>query len=172
MWKWLRSWFAWRFSLTRLVIAVLFLGAVVGLNMREIGPRHWPEDLIPAISWGWPLPIAWELDQSFRAPVNGEPNPLTQEELSARWRAAGCYRFPLTHQTYRLLRWERDMRWADPRHRDPPRDFYVWTGGVSTGGFLYYAIIDVLFALIVLALILFLQIPRRKEAAREGGRDV
>jgi len=37
--SWLRSWFSWRFSLARLVIAVVLLGALIGLNMRKVGPR-------------------------------------------------------------------------------------------------------------------------------------
>ena len=40
MWKWLRSRFSWRFSLGELVVAVVLLGALVGLNMWKIGPMH------------------------------------------------------------------------------------------------------------------------------------
>jgi len=47
MWKWLRSWFGWRFSLIRLVVAVVFLGVFVGLNVQKIGPMRSP----PANSW-------------------------------------------------------------------------------------------------------------------------
>ena len=62
---------------------------------------------------------------------------------------AASYRFPTTHQAYRLLVWNSRSRiWVSPRR-------------LTLG-----AINDALVAIIPLALILFLQIPRRKVAAK------
>jgi len=153
MLKWLRSWFAWRFSLTRLVIAVLFLGTFVGLNLRVVGPIEWPDNLCPSILWGWPLPIVWERDESFYAQREGRHDRLSEDALAARRDNARSYRFPFTHQAYRLLKWETALVYADVLFPDSDH-------------FALYAIIDGLFALLVLSLILFLQLPRHKLAAK------
>jgi len=97
------------------------------------------DGVAPVIVRGWPLPIEFERGRE------------------AQFTAAESYRFPLTHQTYRLVRWWR----VGCFYTDDPHYY-------SNGRFLYYASIDVLFVLTILALILFLQIPRRKVAAREG----
>ena len=52
MWKWLRSWFAWRFSLTRLVVAVVFLGAVLGLSLY---PERINDGRAEQRNYGWPF---------------------------------------------------------------------------------------------------------------------
>jgi hypothetical protein len=64
MWKWLRSWFAWRFSLGRLVVATVFLGAVVGLNVRDVRPT----DDVSYCS-GWPIPFAYRWHQFEHDPA-------------------------------------------------------------------------------------------------------
>ena len=87
MWKWLQFCFAWRFSLTRLMVGVLFLGAFLGLNMRMVGPNdcllHIKGDLYDmytAYRWGWPLPCIEENTDDF-----------------------GDFEVPCTHQTYYFL---------------------------------------------------------------------
>ena len=149
--KWLRSWFAWRFSLTRLVIAVLFLGASVGLNMREIGPV-WLEGFHdPTYLWGWPLAFALRHGRPVsEVPfIDGDKREKWEVRYEAARRTARSYRLPCTHQTYRLLDWE----------------YPVESAICSEPAFVFLAI-DVLFALTVLSLILFLQIPRRKVVAK------
>jgi hypothetical protein len=169
MFKWLRSWFAWRFSLRRLVIATLFLGAVVGLNMQKIGPIIHPyEPQIPLLTyfWGWPLPCAndWQnvpgeiQDEAgiCRAPEVGTVDfEIYLEKFREHCIVAEHYQFPAFHQTYRLL---------------------IWVGGDWL--FTYYGVkvgagVNVLIAFTTFALILFLKIPRRRDpsplSARAGG---
>ena len=139
MFKWLRSWFAWRFSLTRLVVAVVFLGAFIGLNMRKIGPRRaidprGGQSEALAYSWGWPLPVFLQ---------EGDLN--INDAL-----VADSYRLPLTHQTYLFC------RGPTLPHHTP----------LGLGTAIINCTINVLFALTVLSLILFLQIPRRKVVAK------
>jgi hypothetical protein len=61
MGKWLRGWFVWRFGLWRFVVAIVFLGAVLGLNIRSVGPAAellWAEDYrMVDYFQGWPLPF-------------------------------------------------------------------------------------------------------------------
>ena len=142
--KWLCSWFAWRFSLTRLTVATVVLGAIVGLNARKIGPRQghaWGTfyHLGPSSCWGWPLPFRKEFEDS-----------------DARWQDLIEYRIPFTHQTYHLLNWDELYLQDLLRTNTNERTFSIC------------AIIDAIFALVVLSLILFLQTPRRKVAARAG----
>jgi len=56
---------------------------------------------------------------------------------------------PWTHRSYSLL-----DEWKSPEFEDVSNEFIGW------------GMIDAVFAMTVLALILFLQIPRRKEAAK------
>jgi hypothetical protein len=143
---WLRGWFAWRFSLRRLVIATVFLGAIIGLNTREIGPMVWHGVyLAPRSYCGWPLPFVWEWSEegdfciAYQRKLGRD---CTQRELNrAWWAAVESYRFPFTHQTYRLL------------------DFANWSYD-NGRSFAFCGAIDALFALSLLFLILFLQIPR------------
>jgi hypothetical protein len=139
----------YRFSLARLVVAVVFLGVFVGLNMRKIGPMEVLYG-VPCSYRGWPLPFyggrderAGELqDAAYQVREARAACEAALEDDRAYRVAAIFYRLPLTHQTYRLL------HWGTP-HRFAPRPFIV------------YAIIDTLFALTVLTLILFYH-PRRK----------
>jgi hypothetical protein len=153
--KWLRGWFVWRFGLRRLVVATVFLGIVVGLNFRTIGPMGFAyyeihRHMVYLQYWrGWPLPFLAQEDEIdttctdsalfgnkvaeqarlAKAMVNGEPQgPL-----------------PLIYQTYRFA------GNAPFRLLIPEAQFCLST-----------AIIDALLALTVLFLILFLQIPRRQ----------
>ena len=135
MWKWLSSWFSWRFSLKRLVIAVFFLGAFVGLNARKIEPRAVTAGgciLVVEPSWGWPLPFTSTAHVSeSRRPSS----PETQE-------------LPRTHQSYRLLDsyWSSDLLQAAIFWGE---DFHVLC-----------SIFDVLFLVTVLAIVLLFQPPR------------
>jgi hypothetical protein len=134
MWKWLGSWFAWRFSLTRLVVAVVFLGAFVGLNMR--GPQSRWETLSVRYQ-GWPLPITEQWEQW----------DAVSDEKEEDW--------PWTHRTYYLMHLVPDslLNWTTFSWKE--QAFGDSAIGIGT------AIIDILFALVPLALILFLH-PRRK----------
>jgi len=135
--KWLRSWFAWRFSLTRLVLAVVFLAAFVGLNV--CGPQKEMGGDVD-IYWGWPLPSA----EGVYGPALGSYLTLEQAEQFEQFKW-----LPWTHQTYRLsYRW----RWLHD---------WVWPVDSRSVIFVIPAIIDALVALIPIALILFLH-PRRK----------
>jgi hypothetical protein len=161
MWKWLRSWFAWRFSLGRLVIATLFLGVVVGLNMQKVGPKF-VDGSWPAYYWGWPFPIIWEWDRHefytnalgiaedhWRTTEFTEAEAAAINEAGAGLVAARRYQEPLTHRAYCLLE--------------------LFSPSLTL--FVLFAVLDTLFTLTVLALILFLQIPRRGEQSpfRAGG---
>ena len=98
MWKWLRSWFSWRFSLRRLVVAVVFLGAFVGLNV--CGPQtHVGGSAVVVSFWGWPLPARGKSEGT---------DVLTPSDLvefdALRW-------VPWTHCTYHLTK-HRSVRWV------------------------------------------------------------
>ena len=148
-WRWLRSRFAWRFSLARLVVAVAFMGALIGLNMRRIGPVWLGGTHDPANIYGWPLPF-------LQAEAVDRVQFLNDIER-AKWydakRSGSSDLLPRTHQTYRLLDWNFAGGWAI---------YYE-------SKYALFATFNALFALVVLALILFLQIPRRKPEP-EGAR--
>jgi hypothetical protein len=149
MWKWLRSWFAWRFSLGRLVIATVFLGAVVGLNVREIRPEAaWSvdgNDLVDCYR-GWPFPfIVTRVNQPNCPPAIIE---AFIREHGTGVKAFQRYSIPDTH------RWS--YNWGS-------KWLYCRRGLGGEKDFVTGGIIDALFALTGVALILFLQIPRRKE---------
>lgn len=147
-------------------MAVVFLAVFIGLNMRKIGPRLFSFGSSPALSlpfdlWGRPLPLKIaqvmsneKIDASnaaFTAKKKTEKDWLVirqfAKELDASTAAARCYELPLTHQTYRLIE-GRD--WGEK--------------GFPCGSVLInFAVLDALVGIIPLALILFLQIPRRKE---------
>ena len=187
MWKWLRSCFAWRFSLTRLVIAVVFLGAFVGLNMRPIGPVNSRDTGLGreiVCLWGWPFPArvreVWpnaresgaidvrkplhkrtgtenERIQQYMADITKPTHMRTEAETKriqqygaeagTFWEEASTYQLPLAHQTYRLVAWH--------------------SIGTDSGSEPILNIIpNAVFPVVVLALILSLQIPRRKVAAK------
>jgi hypothetical protein len=158
MWKWLRSWFAWQFSLRRLVIATVFLGAVVGLNAQKIGPLptgyFLSSDAFPVIyARGWPFPFLEELayvGESDAVRVLGvEPQNI---HFSNDWFVSLQDRaLPWTHQGYRLLDLS-SLGWQD-----------------TVIGRIAYGAIDALFAFTMPFLILFLQIPRRRPEP-EGAR--
>jgi hypothetical protein len=145
-----RCYYRWRFSLQRLIIASMFLGAVIGLNVREVGPWWQPYDFytsryaILSHCWGWPFPFHakmdstagyghmqtwWNLDRDTDAPVTD---------------AGQSVDLPCTHFTYRLLK-------LDVRLDGPAGGGFVVWGGV----------IDAIFALTVVALILFLHLRRQ-----------
>lgn len=164
MWKCLRSWFAWRFSLRRLLIATVLLGALVGLNFRRIGPTvmlgaSWPGEAGPPINYyGWPLPWAveldgdfWDLQRQFVGDVRSAENQRVLAQLNARHDAAKSYRYPLTHWTYCFFD-ERGVAWILITDLAPRRICPV---------FVYHGLFDVFFAMIVIALILFFR-PRSK----------
>ena len=161
MLKWLCSWFVWRFRLARLVVAVVCLSVFVGLNTRRVGPttslvgRNTILDL-PHCYRGWPLPISKqlansELQESVRShhskgkEVETYDSWQARTEWNQRWNDAGLYEPPMTHKTYLVLRWD-SLRWLG-----------------SKAGLVVCGIIDVLFALTIIAVILFLQIPRAKD---------
>ena len=142
MWKWLRSWFAWRFSLVRLVVAVVFFAACLGLNV--CGPQAQivsNRGRTVVRHWGWPLPFSVS-ERDFDAASDVLEEPVTSQQFSQlRW-------LPWTHKTYCIV--------------------LLFPRGLFATGFAVCAIIDVLVGLITLTLILFLQ-PRRKpepEAAK------
>jgi len=166
--KWLRSWFALRFGLRRLVATVLVLGIFIGLNLRpvylqEVFPfkEHHHKD------WGWPLPIVSAHSYEYsdvRFPVEqidfwdgytGES--LTLEQFHQE------HHVPWTHCTYYLNRKAPWLRHAFQLKSTHLQEVYL-KGGHTV--FILCAIVNALFLLIVLALILFLQIPRRKVAAK------
>jgi len=158
----LPNWFGFRFArqfdLKRLVAAVVFLGALMGLNHCRI--ELWTSDCAVAsdricihFSYynGWPLPIAvderhWEGDPSAVKTVLPSSPPSYSPS-----------RYPWTHQGYCLLE---------------TKPFQLATNGTKfrlensvsliAGGL----ILNSLFAFAVLNGILFLQIPRRKVVAK------
>jgi len=157
MLKWLRSWFTWRFSLTRLVVAVVFLGVAMGLNMKEIGPfvvhkRYGGEDVAWVCrQWGWPLPVHTRVDVWERPPLpRNDPESVVAIliEWKERVRSLRSYRLPLSHLTYVPV--AGGTYWA-AFEREP-----LWL----------YRIIDALFALTVLTLILFLHPRSKPEGAK------
>ena len=121
-------------------MAVVFLGAFVELNL--CGPQAQIvtyRGTTVASHWGWPLPF-FVSERNFDLDSDVIDKPLTSQEFSQlRW-------VPWTHQTYRIVHWF-------------PRGLFV-------GGFILCGVIDVFVALIPLALILFLQIPRCRAAAK------
>ena len=159
MFKRLRSWFSWRFSLTRLVVAVVFLGVFVGLNL--LGPKTLilsPALDTPAVQleesgdvtilYGWPL-IAARDNHAWNPASDGHIEALSLEQSrDGEW-------LPWTHQTYWLSEYEWLSRlglWGLIEQQTP------------TGSFCFLptnATINILFALTVLSLILCLH-PRRK----------
>jgi len=155
MWKWLHPCFAWRFSLTRLVVAVVFLGAFVGLNMRKIRPcfAYWSSQAPVAYLQGWPLPFTYECMNAekafFIAAADNNIDPESAEERRAFERAVvdGDVRdyvsLPWYYAAYRLLEW-------------PQTD---WLG--THDGRDFCGIIDALVGLVPLILILFFH-PRCK----------
>jgi hypothetical protein len=156
MFKWLRSWFAWRFSLTRLVVAVVFLGVLVGLNLCgpcvAFLPQKGKDDRIISRIEGWPLPAIHMYYRGQYIDAETESIPTeTEEDNEFGW-------LPWTHQTYRLLEF------------DPLKGLFDWTRLFSSDDsyeltiYLAGTIIDALFALTVLSLILFLH-PRRNPPA-------
>jgi hypothetical protein len=145
MWKWLRSWFAWRFSLVRLVVCIVFLAACIGLNFREIMP---PPRGVEPVYYGWPLPCTVKWDVDLVPNARALEHFLFDEGKHARWLTTRSHLLPLTHQTYRLIEFK-SLRW-----------FY------SQNGLIVCGILNGLFGLAVLFPILFLQLPRRKVAAK------
>jgi len=159
--RWLRGWFEWRYGLTRLITAIVFLGAFMAANLKIVGPKS--HNLFMPQYWGWPFPYAMEmnLDKEERAVVAAlrkHHNWTKAEEALLKKHAdmihvcfaeVKAYQFPSMHQTYRYL----DLK-------PPP----------TKSDLAFFAIVDILVALVPLFLILFLQIPRRKVAVREGGR--
>jgi hypothetical protein len=161
MWKWLRSWFVWRFSLVRLVVAMVFLGAFVGLNMRPVHSHL--VDFSCSIdyrTWGWPLPITYDeyWDLSAREGLVEQDFPFEGLEPSSFEE-----HIPWTHQTYYLrdldsFQW---VYWGSQR--------WVQSDDTAYGIHILCAVINILLALVVFALILFLQIPRRAVVAKVLG---
>ena len=135
MFRRLRSWFAWRFSLTRLVVAVVFLGVFVGLNVCEATLLNGAG--LTAVGQGWPLPFAAE----FHSRQHTEP---IQRD---RW-------YPWTHKTYDIIRtgFFSELVFSD---------WGVIVLEADNRVFVICAIVDALVCLIPLTLILFLH-PRRK----------
>jgi hypothetical protein len=135
MWKCLRSQFAWRFSLIRLVMAVVFLGIFFGLNV--CGPTAQivsSRGRTVASHWGWPLPFSVS-ERDFDAASDVLEEPVTSQQFSQlRW-------LPWTHKTYRIV--------------------LLFPRGLFATGFAVCAIIDVLVGLVPLGLILFFH-PRRR----------
>ena len=178
--KWLSGWFTWRFTLARLVVAVVILGVLIGLNTSQIArplsySRVCDERIVEMVSYrGWPFCFTCTsvdfLDSDVALEDLGLPVPAFESFKSVgeewgygaqvrQWDWANrerllaydaqCDWLTWTHQTYRLLDLD-SARWTG------------WNGELRVSGVL----INALFALSVLALMLFLQIPRRKEAAK------
>jgi hypothetical protein len=138
------------------VVAVVLLGAFVGLNVRRIGPRIMVlqlDRIHHAYYQGWPLPFTvdlgswqeeneddkaefwkWAKQNSLGATPLAE---LNEFDAQFRW-------VPWSHQSYRIIAWQ-PLQLLDARF-----------------GFILWGALDALFALTGVALILFLQIPRRK----------
>jgi len=154
--KWLRSWFAWRFSLIRLVIAVVFLGAFVGLNTRRIGPAVYqmqlsspPPALIVRHFRGWPFPFSGSTEAVSRR--QAEMDSVVLDRAPADFlngKRDGFFEPAWTHRTYFLISPFRNVPESGPIALD-------------LEGYIALGTIDALFALVVLTLILFLR-PRRK----------
>jgi hypothetical protein len=149
--KWLRERFAWRFSLIRLVLAVVFAGASMALNI--LGPKI--HVLLPELKGipaqtrvltlaGWPFPAYREYHEWDSASDNHR-EPITLEAA----------------QTYDWLPW---THWA---YSSMESDWFYWLQECwnvdwdTHSFFPVLAIIDGILVLTVLALILFFH-PRRK----------
>ena len=127
-------------------MAVLFLVALVGLSVS--GPEVRLGNTILRF-YGWPLPCAYTGHEEPDAQVG----QLTLEQLADRqW-------IPWTHSAYHYVFFHKSD-WAT-------KGLILW-GDDRNGGRIpiVCATLDAVFALIPLALILFLQIPRRKVAAK------
>jgi hypothetical protein len=156
--KWLRGWFAWRFSLGRLVIATVVLGVIIGLSLCKIGPIYLIDYEPSGFSIefrGWPLPfIAEQVRPGTEEPVRICDRELTVDEEAQLsryqreyWELIGAglsYQMPLTHLQYRLL--------------DYPSAQWLLSGN----GLIFCGIVDLLVMICIPSLILFLQIPRRQ----------
>ena len=158
MGKWLNGWFAWRFGLTRLMVAMLFLGAYVGLNLKMTGPflSELPSTLVGRAAqfeyyWGWPVPLLVDQRHYTETKVFGQRNEFLDkvEPPSIPW----------THSGHQLLEVgpSGGILESTAAHW-PGSTFSVVIAGVFT---------NFLFGLAVSQLILFLQIPRRKAARLE-----
>ena len=168
--KWIGVWFAWRFSLARLVIAVLFFGAFLGLNTRRIGPavHQWPGSemivagganstsqtpiLIVTHFRGWPFPFTGSREGLSRdAEMDSDVLDHAPADFSNSERD-GFFEPPWTHRTYSLI----------SPFRNPPMKGLI---PLDLEGYIVLGVIDALFALVVLSLILFLR-PRSKVVAK------
>lgn len=162
--KWLRSWFVWQFSLTRLVIAVVFLGAFLGLNVRRIGPSVYQVPLSGRVSSppdpnptptlivrhfrGWPFPFTGSTEALMRR--DAEMNSDVLDHAPAEFLNGkdffetpyGFFESPWTHRTYYLI----------SSFRNAPASGPI---GLDLVGYIILGIIDALFALTGLTLILF-----------------
>jgi len=136
-------------------VAVVFLGAFAGLNL--CGPEFefvGSEGVAHQKAWGWPCAIALRC-RSLDVP-SGMVRQVSFEELdTGEW-------IPWTHQTYNItaadsFRWLRSKEWTLITWQQDDGIFCI---------FVLDTILDVLFFLSVFTLILFLQIPRRKVAAK------
>jgi len=173
MWKWLCSWFAWRFSLTRLMMATMLLAALLGLNSRVVQGELviWETERVIVSRgdpvWGWPAPfIQGDRKHELVPPISGvllnppasadvlPPSDAGAAAMYPPSAAVDLEQMPWTHKTYQLLMYDADWQLS----QSTPGKTFVFSG----------IIINAVFALAALALILFLQIPRRKAAARAG----
>ena len=149
-------------------MAVAFLGAFVGLNMQKTDLKPETPGLmggyVASYLQGWPLPftknfvtMGMEQFPPFLPPDVNPDSPEFGRELTKHLKAreeawaketetAGRVPLPWTHQTYHLSRLPN-------------------TRGLGSR-LLVHGIIDALVGIIPLFLILYLQIPRRKVAAK------
>jgi len=171
MWKWLRVQFAWRFSLCRLVIAVLFLGTLAHLNFSKIGPieqycstfeaKTAPADgtvVLPRFQptiylWGWPFPFMAEREPFGESEV-AQWASRTANEVKAGRKIPGGFavlfnkrvaeeEVMLTPWTYRLVNF---------------REAFSPESSTSV----LYGLLDAVFAVAVLLLILCIQVEYRR----------
>jgi len=144
-------------------VAVVFLGVFVGLNIRTFGrPTYWRTELscFFTFSWGWPSPVYARVP-----PVPDQIDGMAHEQFRSMCingsPSVRAYRLPWTHQTYCLaesLDFPDCPEWGVIQvSATPESDSYIYVLSI---------IINALFTITALALILFLQIPRRKMAAR------
>lgn len=153
------KWFECQYSLRRLAIATVFLGVILGLNLRRVGPMRPPCITYSYVCyWGWPLPfIVEEREKNLWA----DPNRLTAPYVPDKCQTAEDFlitvemknanpsawtnKFPFTHLTYYMV----------------DCDLMRWLSSVDNR-LTVCRVIDVVMVLLVTLLILFLRWPRRQ----------
>lgn len=140
MLKWFRGWFAWRFSVPRLIVAALLLAAFVWLNVETIGPLRAPGG-VPCYCRGWPLP--YHVKRDWAGPMGRDLELKRMREPHLPW----------THHAYRMI-------------IEVEGDWHGWHGREKTEFSLSGAIADTFLTLPIIALILLVQVPGLRREPR------